>query len=142
MENENGYDSSEELVRRLTDFFKAMHDWEESCEQAFLRVLRGEITASDSTAIGLAALSDIFREFCTGKPKRGVTYGKPRQYDPSDEYVIEIRRQSPTVCILVTERKHGFRDGYAYKFVRQNGRWLIERRLAKNHKGEMEETLL
>ena len=114
-------DESEEIEaakKVLTEFFKAMNQWESEWHIQF---------SEDRDA----AARKIFDDFCTNKKRAyggpdNRPCGDPLAYDPDHEVIVNVELAARRRIVIETKRSKGFEGRYQYVLLKKGGRWLLD----------------
>ncbi len=78
------------------------------------------------TAMALDELDTIWREFTTArKPKRGLTYVEPPEYDPERESILRVEPIRNGARVFTHQSHTGFELELIYTLVRRSNGWRL-----------------
>lgn len=114
-------------------FCTAMNAWERECWKR-----RNEPDIQAEQARGLAAMNQIFAEFCTPKERkygRLGSYSNPPEYDPNSEAILAVDVKGKK-AFIETQQSTGFSHRCKYTLMLLDGRWLVDNKQWMDHEGK------
>jgi hypothetical protein len=105
-----------------------MNRWELDCATRSRQERQGELSTDEEYRIANEELEDVFRAFCKHRPKRGVVFRKPPEYDPDAENILNVVEESSTCVKITTQQTTGFERKCVYELRSVKGEWLIARK--------------
>ena len=113
----------------VTEFIRAMHEWEVNADDASRRA-RGSPQAASYLDEVSAACDRVFAEFCTARERphrRQASFSRPPEYNPQTERIVASSVDGAKAQVD-THREAVLGAGlYRYLLRCQHGKWLIDR---------------
>jgi hypothetical protein len=109
----------------LRAFWTAMCEW----ERRAVRLARAARPAILDVAPLAAERDAIIETYCTPKRRvfsKSVGFGDPPEYDPDNEWVLEVVAETPRRVVIHTQQVGGFQQRRRYAVLRRGDRWLLD----------------
>jgi hypothetical protein len=124
-----------EPVAVLYGFIKAMNHWErESYPESRQLFREGEHIVDQQLLMAYAQrknqrLKEIFSAYCTLRERpygRQSTFQHPPEYDPENEKLLDIVKESSQRVVIFTQETTGFCHKNRYVLLRKGGEWRVD----------------
>lgn len=125
-----------DVKNTLTEFIKALHDWEVGAHEAYER-------GNHSSAAMEAAKEShdrLIREWCVADlTPQPISFGSAPSHNPETERFVSAATADDT-CRVRTQHtdSNGFVADYEYHLRREEGRWLVENLFYVDDEGKYE----
>ncbi len=109
-------------------FIRAMHDWESESHR-LRRAAKGTADPSSYKGAVLDLMNDVFRQFCTPKPRpygRNGSFQNPPEYDPESESIVNSDVHGLTASVVTCRNAIIGGGHYHYDLKRRGDCWLID----------------
>ena len=129
----------------LHAFMQDMNAWEQRSANRTELCIAGMMDFSEADELIASEYAEIFRKWCSvtrGKPRDGMCYSVPPDYDPEGETIVEIRENPPDLVEIETQQNYLHRKRQVYGLVLENGQWRLYEKKVVLHNGELLEFLL
>jgi hypothetical protein len=130
MTSNHALSTESEIVNRLKAFFGAMGRWEAECKASYRRVKRGEAEHETVKSDLIAALRQLFQEFCTtweqpARARYGLQFSMIPTYGAELEDVLSVAVSGPRAKV-VTQQQVGAKDRLVYRLTYDGRQWRID----------------